>query len=553
MPYLRLYHPGGAREIFVIQKKVTSVGSGRKVDLQIQAPDISENHFSIREDRGHYFIKDLNSNTGTYLNDENLIGEKRLGPSDQVRAGKVRLFFFQETESAREDAEPTKDAVTIMHEAEELALSLMNLDYRHAEPSARTNLDALQKIGEEIADIRDEPTFNQLFADRVREIFHADRCAIAYPGYREAGVELEIRAISSGKSGNGDEIVISRTVLHHVMEEKMALTLTDARSDNRFATRKSIVLSNIYSVLCAPIWHKEKIFGLIYLDTVGRMGNFDRDHLSLLSAIGNIAAVKIENFHLSERSTQISGIAPRIPPEADTPALLLPPDELHFPHITCVGHLTAGGEPGGDYYDCTRIDHDTLAITMASSTFRGVEGMMTISVCKGFLRALEIAGLSLEQRVTELNRFLAGLHGPKWQVTLFSGEVDMETGTMMYINAGHPAPILMGPSGGTSLLTSMAPPLGEDLFTVEVRATELSPGGKLLLHTEGVVNCITKEEIPFGVKRLLQVFSSLGPVSALETRNRIVSELRQNCPANRMERNALLAIIMRKSQEHPQY
>lgn len=101
-------------------------------------------------------------------------------------------------------------------------------------------------------------------------------------------------------------IGISRTITNQVLKEKRAVLVMDAGSDASLEAAESIASMRIQSVLCAPMYHKGAVEGLIYLDTVPAEGgflstSFEEAHLELLIAIAVFAAVCVEKARLLSR------------------------------------------------------------------------------------------------------------------------------------------------------------------------------------------------------------------------------------------------------------
>jgi signal transduction protein with GAF and PtsI domain len=75
---------------------------------------------------------------------------------------------------------------------------------------------------------------------------------------------------------------VSKSIIRSVVEGKKSLITTNAMDDPRFSNKKSVVTSEIRSVICAPLMSEMGFFGLIYLDNRFSRDFFeekDRDYL----------------------------------------------------------------------------------------------------------------------------------------------------------------------------------------------------------------------------------------------------------------------------------
>lgn len=90
-----LYQGAESYEDICVTKKMTRIGYGPDADIQIQADTISQLHARIDHDGETYYIEDLNSTNGTFVNDEPLAYKERrkLNSNDMIRFADVRYRF----------------------------------------------------------------------------------------------------------------------------------------------------------------------------------------------------------------------------------------------------------------------------------------------------------------------------------------------------------------------------------------------------------------------------------------------------------------------------
>ncbi len=112
---------------------------------------------------------------------------------------------------------------------------------------------------------------------------------------------LELFRSRESEPGTEPEVPISRTILDMVTRQKVALLTHDAQADRRFDAGKSIRIHQIRSAMCAPLWHRDRVIGVIYVDSPLHVGSFSAQDLDLLTALANYAAVAIERARLNER------------------------------------------------------------------------------------------------------------------------------------------------------------------------------------------------------------------------------------------------------------
>jgi serine phosphatase RsbU (regulator of sigma subunit) len=115
-------------------------------------------------------------------------------------------------------------------------------------------------------------------------------------------------------------------------------------------------------------------------------------------------------------------------------------------------------------------------------------------------------------------------------VTAFYGILDPQTGKMVYSNAGHPPPLILGPQKGQNVrwLANTGVPLGVlEECTWEQRVVQLSPQDVLCLYTDGVIEAEENPDSPFGMGRLLDCTRARMGGTAVEIQQGIVHDILQ--------------------------
>jgi signal transduction histidine kinase len=113
-----------------------------------------------------------------------------------------------------------------------------------------------------------------------------------------------------------ETMTVSSTILDYVGREKKGVLVSDASSDERFATGQSIVRFGIREVICVPMKGRHETIGVFYLDTivgardlVARGGKFTEDHLALAIAIAHFAALAVEDTRYHQALVQAERLA----------------------------------------------------------------------------------------------------------------------------------------------------------------------------------------------------------------------------------------------------
>ena len=85
------------------------------------------------------------------------------------------------------------------------------------------------------------------------------------------------------------------------MKDRVSILTSDAMVDPRFGAGDSIRFHGIRSAMCAPLWNKDQVIGIIHVDSPMLTNCFTVNDLDLLTALANYAAVAVERARLNQK------------------------------------------------------------------------------------------------------------------------------------------------------------------------------------------------------------------------------------------------------------
>lgn len=103
-----------------------------------------------------------------------------------------------------------------------------------------------------------------------------------------------MREADSVETSPAGDIPVSKTILQSVMEDRVAMFTVDAQADQRFSAGESVLMADIRAALCAPLWSDETIKGFFQVDGPVAVDGLNEQHLDLLVALANYAAVALD-------------------------------------------------------------------------------------------------------------------------------------------------------------------------------------------------------------------------------------------------------------------
>ncbi|MFL6063090.1 MAG: PP2C family protein-serine/threonine phosphatase [Friedmanniella sp.] len=181
---------------------------------------------------------------------------------------------------------------------------------------------------------------------------------------------------------------------------------------------------------------------------------------------------------------------------------LLPPLTFGTERIVITGGLEPAYDIGGDTFDYA-VNGDTADLLILDSVGHGLPAAVLASVAVGAYRHARRTMLDLPDIAQQVNDAIAGQFGASQFATAVLARLDLDTGRLRWINAGHPAPLILR---GSSLVRPPpcppSRPLGLQDAKPDYCETRLEPGDRLLLYTDGITEARSPDGEFFGEQRL---------------------------------------------------
>jgi signal transduction histidine kinase len=270
---------------------------------------ISRNHARILPDGKSWILEDLGSANGTFLNGTRLTKSTRLKRGDQIRCGESVMVFGGSSQAVLPPVDVDEDGRLV--DASIVATVPSNEDsiiIPTPEAGARAieNLRILYNLIAEVGSLLNVDSLLQHTLDRAVEVLKADRGYIML--VNKAG-RLSVRVSRLPEGSSDRRIPISRTIINEVISRQIGVLSSNAMSDKRFTSGKSVHDYGIRSAICVPIKGREKILGVIHMDCSVSDQTYSTEQLRLLTAIGYQTGLAVENVWLYESAVQSERLA----------------------------------------------------------------------------------------------------------------------------------------------------------------------------------------------------------------------------------------------------
>jgi len=209
------------------------------------------------------------------------------------------------------------------------------------------------------------------------------------------------------------------------------------------------------------------------------------------------------------------------------------PEQLpRLPGWEIAAHFAAARKVAGDFYDAfTLAKSDRVGLILGDVSDKGVGAALYMTLFRSLLRATVEAeyyarGLNgsvlagtpgatwtdaerLENSLGLTNNYIAHMHGHTGMfATIFLGLLHPESGSLLYINAGHEPPLILNAKGVQARLTRSGPVVGVvPNVAFDVCETQLAPGETLFIFSDGVIDAQDERGEFFSREKLLSLLA----------------------------------------------
>jgi two-component system NtrC family sensor kinase len=290
-----------AGQIFRLDKEAITIGRSPNCDVVIADRSASRSHAQIVFRDNRHYARDMGSTHGTFINDVHNNQEMLLSDGDVIRIGVTELVYQGDTVEQPIMGIGQKPVAPLS--AETIAFSIPVEKPSEAKGLSPEQLEKLSRVADSIQSVLDLDELLGALMDVLFEILHPDRGVILLRSDLAGPMETRIKRPVEG------ELQVSQTIIDHAVSERMSLLVSDTAEDQRFSEAHSILAQAILSAICAPLVCKDKVLGVLYIDTKAQLVRYQKEDLALLNIIAANAAIAIENAMLVKEKLEAERLA----------------------------------------------------------------------------------------------------------------------------------------------------------------------------------------------------------------------------------------------------
>lgn len=327
MPYLIRSSDGSPDEQHQLQAGVNSLGRALGNTVVIIDDSISRRHAEIEISFDRVTVRDLKSLNHTFVNDL-LVTEQRLRNGDRLRCGNIEFRFVDLRpplpnptvppiaggRAENEDDENSAGSFikTINPQATHIKIqelltepkakaqaSVLRLRQVNSDQRALDKLNILLEVAKQLSSPEEPERLLTKILDLLFEIMSVDRAAILL--HNTTTEKLDCKSVKLRDSSQQSTTFYSSKIANYVFTRGEGILTSDARVDQRFSSSNSILFQSIHASMCVPLQPREKVIGVLYVDNLSLVNLYTDEDMDFLAALGNQAAIAIDNNLLFER------------------------------------------------------------------------------------------------------------------------------------------------------------------------------------------------------------------------------------------------------------
>ena len=513
MAVLIAVFPEAEGRVYEVVEPCCTLGRNPERDISdvFQGCDgVSREHARIEKVGDQFFLIDWDSRNGTQVNGVEVTDSVALSDGDRITICAMDFLFYHEAPSSAFGyraqsltlfVDPNEESGFDSTLAAELPTTMGHAIDRKA---VEARLDAILKmLGSLGQSFEIHFVLDRLLEALFRIFGQADR---GFIGLVDGGQPVAPAAVKHRDPDRQDQIIVSRTIVKHVLETRQAVRCTDPAKEELFAEGDSVDELRDRSIICAPLLTADgRAAGVVQLDSVDSRHPFEHCDLEILAAVTRLVTLAMEYADLHDRVLRQKVTEIDLATAHRVQESILPRRSAELGGYQFHAHYKAAREVGGDYYEYVPLPDGGLAVVLADASGKGVSAAIMTASLSGELKywlARESSPAEVLKRVNEWfhrtgpdDRFvtvvLATLHPQSHQVKL--------------ANAGHYAPLLRRADGEVMPVEAVSPrlPLGVDPDEeYDEFLVTLEPDDYLTVFSDGVIDAMSAETERYGVPRL---------------------------------------------------
>jgi serine phosphatase RsbU (regulator of sigma subunit)/pSer/pThr/pTyr-binding forkhead associated (FHA) protein len=518
---------GAGRRTVDVTPLPFAIGRRETNHLQLGGSEVSRDHAEIVQEGTRFILRDKRSRFGTFVNGDAVPAERALLPGDVIRLGRSGgaelVFHVGPPSSAGPPSTPLGVSVVAGPAAGAIG------DLRHV---ARL-LEGLRALG--TGRVLDDVL--ALVLDSAIDVSGAERGFIMLAD-TDGALEFKMGRGRGQLPLEGSTFQTSRKIPEEVFETGNARLIADLLDGDLANVHMGTVALGIRHVLCVPLDVVRYVedatavgpiaarrIGVLYLDSRERGALLAASTRGALETLAAEASLAIENARLYRSALEKAKLEQDIRIAAEIQQALLPKPRHGGAFFDTSGTTIPCRSIGGDFFDVIDIADDVLGFALGDVAGKGPPAALLSALVQGIIAGQTTSAGGPSETLARVNRAMIRRAVAARYATMFYAELHAD-GRLVYGNAGHNPPIVVGP-GGIRRLEAGGPPVGlfEGLPYAQGEV-QLVDGDRVIVFSDGVSEACNIRDEEFGDARIIELASSLSDPSPEALVDALIAEVR---------------------------
>jgi serine phosphatase RsbU (regulator of sigma subunit) len=516
--------PSGTRSRVPLDKFPFTIGRQSDNHLVLRDNRASRNHARIVVESGDYYIEDVKSSHGVFVNGSR-VSRQKLYAADRIE------FGF-----------PDSYSLIFSFEDDEIHKILDQFSTQSKGGTGGTgNLAKLRALVEVARALQNSLSTDDVLASVVD-------AALAITGFERGflllnrGGSLEVGVGRDRRAGvlRADALEVPLATIQKALERRRELLSMTLDTKSAELSTRTLDGEAICSVVCVPlvrvragateetcmITSKSDTVGVIFLDSRQTAVDLSSGNRELLQTLALEASTILENARLLEEERIKRRMEEELGIAREIQTSLLPKRLPADGWFRAAGSSIPSHEVGGDCFDVRQIAPGAWAAVVMDVSGKGVSSALLAALLQGCFLTGGMRAQDIEQTMARINLFLYERTEGEKYATVFYSTIQAD-GTLLWSNAGHVTPFLLRATGELIALNTTGMPLGmldEACFGVE--SLQLAPGDCVVAYSDGLTEAQDTDGAFFEAGRLKQFLKSRAGASAVDLHSALMEEVR---------------------------
>jgi len=266
-------------------------------------------------------------------------------------------------------------------------------------------------------------------------------------------------------------------------------------------------------------------------DFITKPINFEDLEITINKTIEHITMLKL----FQKERDQLIAIKNDLSIAKEIQQSMLPKESPPFPDrldIDLHAFLEPAKVVGGDLFDYFLLDEDRLFFIIGDVSDKGIPAALFMAITKAIFKSHFLSPTcgSITDEVRQVNAFLCADNSSFMFVTAFLGIIDLKTGVVEYVDAGHEPPLIRRKDGTVETLKKhggLALAI-ESTFPYTTQVMTLSHGDTFFLYTDGATDANNSQKERYGLGRLREHLQALtGEETPKQINDKLLVDLKE--------------------------